>query len=892
MWLRGGAEVFATLSIRHFLLAALAALGVATVAGLGGLLMTFEAVRSSVERDTALLFEDEATANRFAGHVQRQQEAALRYALQPDPALADLFTTEGMRAHEEIRRYLFRGLTPEERRLVEQMRERHQVFEVRTRPIFFGAGGADLIPDHNEIEADLERFAALRNQRTLRLAVNYQQMWTRLYAASAVFAALLLIGLVVIAHSLGRRLADPLEALAGATARVGGGDFTTQVPVRGRDEIAHVAGSFNTMVSHLRAAEESARESEARYRTLFDRVPVGLYRTRPDGRLVEANPAFAGMLGFSAPEDIIGADVSSMYSDVAERQRWMEVIDSSSGVVDVDRAHRTPDGTIRWLRDSARAVRNEHGEVLYYEGAVQDISDRVNAEVALRESEARFRSLIENAADAVIVLSKSGAVLYQSPTVQRLLGHEASAFAAMRLLGLVHPEDQERARTFARALDSVGSALTVELRCRSATGQWRALRVTGTNRVADNHVGGYVINVADVTSERELEEQLLQAQKLEGIGRLAGGIAHDFNNLLTAIIGYTDTIQAAEDPARARDDLGEIRRAAERAAMLTQQLLAFSRRQPVNLRPVNLSAVVRDVDGMLRRLVGEHIQLVTRGGADAWIRADPGQLEQIIVNLVVNARDALPKGGTVRLEVSRLRITPTAAMPHPDLAPGMFVRLRVSDTGTGIRSDVLPHIFEPFFTTKGVGLGTGLGLSTVYGLARQFGGSVAVESTLGTGTTFDVLVPALDTAQADALGTRQGGVLDGAGNSGDRGRTGSLILLAEDEASVRALVERLLRRGGYRVITAVNGADALAHAAATEETIDLLVTDVVMPVMGGIELAEQLTSLRGPIRVIYMSGYTKDEVPLSADHGMTTFLEKPFSPAELLDAVVRLTATS
>ena len=373
---------------------------------------------------------------------------------------------------------------------------------------------------------------------------------------------------------------------------------------------------------------------------------------------------------------------------------------------------------------------------------------------------------------------------------------------------------------------------------------------------------------------RRAEEQLEASQRLEAVGRLAGGVAHDFNNLLSVIVTYTsfalDQLRE-DDPARA--DLEEVRKAGQRAAMLTRQLLAFSRKQLLSPDVLSLNRVVSGIEGMLRRLLGEDIDIVVRLADDlAAVVADPGQLEQVVMNLAVNARDAMPAGGTLTLETRNVELDADYAAQHAGVEPGPFVLLAVSDTGTGMEPSVREHIFEPFFTTKPRGKGTGLGLSTVYGIVKQSGGNVWVYTEPGRGTTFKIYLPRVDDPPAE--------VQPRAIAEPSRGR--ETVLVVEDEDAVRRLAERILRQAGYAVLSAPNGADALRLCGATGARVDLLVTDVVMPGMSGRELAEHLGRLCPGLRVLYMSGYTDEAI---VHHGVldpgTAFVSKPFTAPDL-----------
>jgi signal transduction histidine kinase len=377
---------------------------------------------------------------------------------------------------------------------------------------------------------------------------------------------------------------------------------------------------------------------------------------------------------------------------------------------------------------------------------------------------------------------------------------------------------------------------------------------------------------------RKSEEQLRHAQKLDAIGRLAGGVAHDFNNIITAILGYCELMRqdfARDDPRRG--DLDEINAAAERAATLTRQLLAFSRRQVLELQPLHLNDVVAEMDKMLRRLIGEDVDLVIRPDASlGWVRADAGQIEQVIMNLVVNARDAMPGGGALTIETANVTLGEHAGT-DPEVVPGPHVMLAVSDTGTGMDAETRARLFEPFFTTKAPGRGTGLGLATVYGIVRQSGGSLYVYSEPGRGTSFKIYLPEI--APPSSRRTR-------AAQQPARLHGDETVLLVEDEASVRDLARKVLEGHGYTVLEADRGAAALLLSDAHATAIDVLVTDVVMPEMSGRELAQHLAARRPKTRVLFMSGFTDDAV---VRHGVleadVAYLQKPFTPEGLLKRV-------
>ena len=505
-------------------------------------------------------------------------------------------------------------------------------------------------------------------------------------------------------------------------------------------------------------------------------------------------------------------------------------------------------------------------------------AERAAAEAALRASEQRFRALVEHSWDAIALFGPDGAILYGSPATTRVLGYDLAEFVGRNALDLIHPED--RAAVVGRlteAMANPGGRVDVAARVRHKDGSWRYLEGVLTNLLDDPSVGGIVNNYRDATERRSLEQQVIQAQKMEAVGRLAGGVAHDFNNILTAIGGYTDLLLAdlpLDDPRR--QDVDEIHRAADRAAALTQQLLAFSRRQVLQPKVIDLNALVSNVEKLLGRLIGEDVQLATALAHDVGrVRADPGQLEQVIVNLAVNARDAMPAGGKLTIETRNVDLDAAYAAEHRTVVPGPYVVIAVSDTGTGMSTETQSHIFEPFFTTKEVGKGTGLGLATVYGIVKQSGGSIWVYSELGHGTTIKVYLPRVDEPPEPLAAP-------GLANP-ERLRGTETILLVEDEPAVRAVARQILARQGYTVLEAPDGPAALAMFAGGGR-VDLILTDVVMPGMSGRTLADQLATRWPGVRVLYMSGYTDDAI---VRHGMLepglAYLQKPFRP----DALVR-----
>jgi two-component system, cell cycle sensor histidine kinase and response regulator CckA len=501
--------------------------------------------------------------------------------------------------------------------------------------------------------------------------------------------------------------------------------------------------------------------------------------------------------------------------------------------------------------------------------------ERKRAEQELLAREERFRALVEHSADAIALLDRTGTITYATPSTERVLGYRAEQVLGRNAMDLIHPEDVPLVSGHLLGLqDRPGAVVVLEARYRHQDGSWRYGECSVANRLSDPTVRALVLNYREITERRRLEEQLRQAQKMEAVGRLAGGVAHDFNNVLTAIFGYADLLnEDLPEGHQARRDLDEIRKAAQRASTLTRQLLAFSRQQVLQPMVLSLNDLVEDIQSMLVRLVAEDIELRLRLDPSAGnVRADAGQIQQVLMNLVVNARDAMPAGGKLLVETANTELSEQYAESHQPVVPGAYVMLAVTDSGVGMDAETRARIFEPFFTTKEKGRGTGLGLSTVYGIVKQSGGYVWVYSEPGRGTTFKIYLPRVDAPAESLAPPREAATLAGT----------ETILLAEDDEMLRPLSKGLLEKLGYRVLDAENAVQALALASAHVGPIQLLVADVVMPGASGRELARRLAHSRPETRVLYVSGYTDDAI---VHHGMLepglNFLQKPFTPGAL-----------
>ena len=519
----------------------------------------------------------------------------------------------------------------------------------------------------------------------------------------------------------------------------------------------------------------------------------------------------------------------------------------------------------------------------------QDILQRQKTEARLRASEERFRSFVENANDIVFSLSPGGAFVYVSPNVQELLGYSVRELEGREFQSLVHPEDLPVCLTALERVMAGDKISGIEYRVRHRNGDWHWQM---TNAAPVRNAEGQLIGLgiarditglkADAAERAVLQDQLVQLQKIESVGRLAGGVAHDFNNMLQVILGHVELAMERNAAGQsARDDLLEIRKAAERSSGLTRQLLAFARKQTVAPKILDLNDTIHGMLQMLRRLIGENIDLSWRPGRGLGpVRMDPSQIDQILANLCVNARDAVAGAGAIAIETTGESFTPEHCAAHPAHLPGDYIRLSVSDNGCGMDKEVLGKLFEPFFTTKPVGEGTGLGLSTVYGIVRQNHGFIDVASKPGQGTTFHVYLPRHSEAPPQAAP---------APARAPAGTARETILLVEDDPAILAISRTMLERLAYRVVGARSPDAALQLARDHAGPIHLLMTDVVMPGMNGHDLAARLLDPHPHIKRLYMSGYTADVI---AHHGILDdgihFIQKPFTLAEL-EAKVRET---
>lgn len=624
---------------------------------------------------------------------------------------------------------------------------------------------------------------------------------------------------------------------------------------------------------HLRAAIEASGEV--------------VFMTDRDGTIIFVNPRFVEVYGYQ-PADVIGrATPRVLKSGQTAREEyagfWQSLLNKR--VVTREFVNRTKDGRLLQIESSANPIFSETGELVGFLAVQRDITARRQMEAALRDSEARYRLLAEAAQDDIFVVNRDMTLQYVNIAGARRCGLSVDEAIGKRLDQLWPPAV---ANTMCRKLTAVLAANQPhheEDRFTMPSGEvWLSTWLVPIAR--DGGDAEAVLGVArDITKQKHLEAEFLQAQKMEAVGRLAGGVAHDFNNLLTAILGYADLLSeqlSADDPRRA--DVQEITKAGQSAALLTRQLLAFSRRQILQPAVLSLNDVVRDAQGILKRLIGEDVAIVLDLAPDLGpVMADRGGLEQVIMNLAVNARDAMPHGGRLTLKTENVQIDESQGHIR-GIPPGRYVLLALSDTGSGISPEVQAHLFEPFFTTKGPDKGTGLGLATVYGIVKQSHGCIWSDSEPARGATFTILLPLM---QLTVKPVYQPAPTEPESLAGSE-----TILLVEDHAVLRDLVRRTLQRFGYRVLTA-DGAEAALDLCARERNIvDLLITDVVLPGLSGPALADQLKARWPQLRTLLVSGYTADNVVHdSVVDGRRPFLQKPFTP-ETIARKVRMVFNS
>ncbi len=654
--------------------------------------------------------------------------------------------------------------------------------------------------------------------------------------------------------------------------------FTVQsVQLEGRQYV--VAAGID--ISKRKQAEAELRLSEARFSSAFEYAPIGMSLVAPDGRFFKVNRALCDMLGYTAEEllmktvqDITPAD--DWESDLSQVRRMLAGEISS---YQLEKRNLQKSGRVVWIWLSVSLVRDNEGQPVYFVSQIQDITERKRAEEELKDAEERFAKAFHSSPEGCAIATlRERRFIEANDAFLRMTGYERSEVIGTTVDDLRLWPDPGQRESLMKKISEGGRVREEDVCFRTKSGKILQVRMSAEIIQLQNE--SCLLGLArDVTEQNLLEEQFRQAQKMEAVGRLAGGVAHDFNNLLGVIIGYSELVSselAVNSASHKRVEA--IKQAGQRAAALTTQLLAFSRKQTLQPRVLNLNSVVTDTEKLLRPLLGEDIECaVILDPKLGRVRADSGQIVQVIMNLAVNSRDAMPKGGKLIIETANAAVDPDSIHEGITVKPGFYVTLAVRDTGTGMDEETRAHIFEPFYTTKPLGKGTGLGLATVYGIVEQSGGSILVDTSPRKGTTVKIYLPRIDeVAETPAVQVAPTKHAQASGT----------ILLVEDEIGLSSVVSESLQQAGYKVLLAANGVEALQVAERYQGPILLLITDVIMPFMSGPELAQSLKKSRPETRVLYISGYTADKI---ADYAKLdpdlALLQKPFKLGDLAQKV-------
>ncbi|NLH48086.1 MAG: PAS domain S-box protein [Myxococcales bacterium] len=650
--------------------------------------------------------------------------------------------------------------------------------------------------------------------------------------------------------------------------------YSSKIEIRGKVFLHSIIHD----ITERKQIEEALRESEEKYRSLVETTAEWIWEMDLTGRHTYSNPGISTILGYRLDE-FLGRDAFDIIHPENHREieaAWPRLIAEKKGWRGWIVRFRHRDGSYRYLESNANPILNAAGELVGFRGSDRDITERKQSEEALR----RTQFAMDRARDSILWIDDDGRIIYANDSACSSMGFTRDELLAMKVFDIDPDFPQSQWEQFKQMLRRQGHH-TFESRHRTKDGRYFPVEVsTNSFQFGDRFIAcAFDRDISErKRAEREKDElaaQLQQAMKMEAVGRLAGGVAHDFNNLLTGITGNVELALldlAPGDPLAV--PIAEIGKAADSAAALTRQLLAFSRKQLIEPKVLDLNQLIANLHKMLTRLIGEDIELTTVAGGDLGpVRIDPGQFEQILVNLAVNARDAMPAGGKLIIETANVELDEEYCQRHAYANPGNHVLLAVSDTGHGMNEEVKKHLFEPFFTTKPLGHGTGLGLATIYGAVKQANGHIETYSEEGRGTTFKIYLPRVTERAGEKIARGDAEAMRG-GNE--------VVLLVEDDDLVRGLALKVLQRLGYRILSAADGQQALEIAGQHPERIDLLLTDVIMPGMNGQQLAERLTQIHPESKVLFTSGYTEDAI---AHHGVIDaglhFIGKPYTPQNL-----------
>lgn len=689
----------------------------------------------------------------------------------------------------------------------------------------------------------------------------------------------IVMGLVLILLSQALR---PIHLLARAARRIGQGHFGELVAVGSKDEVGELARTFNQMseiLAKTTVSKDELQRSEQLLSAIISSLTEAIFivdsTTR---RIVTCNAAAEEIFGYKSAE-LLGQPIRMLHLNdgAADYFEGKGFVSPRAGkFVEMEYQLRRKSGEAFPVETFIKPIAQGNGIIEHHVFVVRDISERKKAE----EERTRLSQLVEQAVESVVITDTEGKIIYVNHAFEEVSGYKREEVLGKNPRILKSGKQDPAFYSEMWGTISKGQTWRGRLINQRKDGTlFEEEAILSPVRDTSGAIVSFAALKRDITKQMEMEQQLLQSQKMEAIGRLAGGVAHDFNNLLTSILGFAQIVLEQAGPqSPMAEDIQEIIRAGERAAALTQQLLAFSRRQVIEPKTLDVGTVVAEMEKMLKRLIGEDIDLRIKNDPGAWqVKIDPNQFGQVLINLAVNARDAMPKGGMLSIDVKNERVEEKLAYRHEQIAPGEYVVVSVSDTGSGMPEDVQRHLFEPFFTTKPKGKGTGLGLATLYGVVKQNKGAVTVYSEVGKGTAFRIYLP----RYAEAGKPRESVVEVAEVLSGKE-----TILLVEDEKMVRTMAERGLGNRGYKILACGTGQEALAVMDKMREPIHLLLTDVVMPEMSGPDLAKKVEEKRPGIKVLFMSGYTDE---MMAAHGIleegTHFIQKPFTPSTLAKKV-------
>jgi len=651
--------------------------------------------------------------------------------------------------------------------------------------------------------------------------------------------------------------------------------------VEKRPKLGERIVELKNMKTELRQVQELLQKERETFFPLLHKAPYGIALIDNDGKFIYINPAFTSITGYTLEDILFGREWLHKASRLLEYRE--EIIHSQTrGVVG-----KCIEKTLSVICKNGGTKAIEVRPTLLDNGRIVmilfDITERKRVEEALSHSHEQYRLIAENAKDLICTLDLQGNFHYVSPSFKKVLGYSPEELRGLNAFSLIHPDDRETAMKIYQQTLVNKEAANAEFRCRHKNGNWRVFESVGNWIFNGNGVPPQSLLVSrDITQRKQIEEkmaalqvQLGQSQTMEAIGRLGVGIAHDFNNILAVIQGCSDLCLfriPKEDPLR--EDMQAITNAVKRAATLISQLLAFSRRQAMQMEVIDLNPLLQNLGKMLRRVMGEAVELVTNLADDLGrVKADPGRIQQILLNLALNARDAMRSGGKLTIGTANVTLKETYSHDRVGLTPGHYVMISIKDTGLGMTQEVKERIFEPFFTTKEMGKGTGLGLSMVYAIVKQSGGHIRVDSEPGKGTTFRIYLPRVDEPLVEVEEKEVG--RPPLGNE--------TILVVEPEEEVRKLIARILRKQGYKVLEAPQGKEVFWLCEEQEGPIHLMVTDVVMPEMTGVELAEHIKQVYPEMKVLYMSGYSSERVAIDrekVEKGIE-FIQKPFTVYKL-----------